>query len=898
MLKVLTCIAVGHDTVLLGTAAVICALACVTSFNLAQRAREKTGRSRLAWLVLAAVATGYGIWATHFIAMIGYTVAVPTGYDVPLTVASALIAIGATGIALSVAFSPRHAPWRLWVAGSITGVGVAAMHYTGMAAWQVAAEKSWNVDYAIASVALGIVLAGAAFHVGLLRRNLKPRLLGAVILVVAIVAMHFTAMTALTLTPNATIVIPSSAIAPEWLGGMLAIITVTLLSASLVGAALDEHMDGRAARENERLQGLLEAIRKSETRAKRLALVAETSSDAITIMDQSTERIIWANEVFAAAIPAKAGDLPGKTFDDLAVEMLAVSPSLDEINAAIGRGERIAMHVRTKTPAGTKDWEGMVRLVVDKDTGVRQRIANFHDVTRRLRAEQRLRDSEERLQLAYRGSNDGIWDWHVQDDALMFSSRGHELLGLGDDDPRLASMAQLAALIHPEDAKRALAAVQAHLHERTPYGLEYRLRLKSGSYRWFRTRAQAVWNDDGVAVRMAGSLSDIDDLVRTRKEAELANKLKSQFLANMSHEIRTPMNGVMGMAQLLMKTSLDDKQERFCSMLVTSSKALLAIINDILDLSKIEAGLMTLNLDKVEMREMIEEALGRVEGVAAQKGLKLRHAIAPARFGTFEADAPRIIQVLVNLLGNAIKFTDVGEVLLDVSESGNGTTRFSVRDSGEGIPQEQLAVVFERFRQVDGSSTRKHGGTGLGLAITKELVHLMRGELGLDSTVGVGSTFWFEIPLDISQKRMRQAQAPDTEAAGSALHGLRVLVAEDNATNQEVAREMLDLLGAKPEIVGTGRAAIDALERAAFDLVLMDIHMPEMNGDTAIQNIRTCGKPYAHVPIIVVTASAMKGMEERYIDLGADGYVPKPIDLPLLSETVRKIFNKNRMDAA
>jgi CheY-like chemotaxis protein len=331
-------------------------------------------------------------------------------------------------------------------------------------------------------------------------------------------------------------------------------------------------------------------------------------------------------------------------------------------------------------------------------------------------------------------------------------------------------------------------------------------------------------------------------------------------------------------------------------MVLTSSKALLTIINDILDLSKIEAGLMTLNIDAIDMQRLVDETLSRVEGVATQKGLHLRHDIAPSRRGTFEGDAPRIIQVLVNLLGNAIKFTEKGEVVLEVAEGADGRTRFSVRDSGEGIPPDQLAIVFERFRQVDGSSTRKHGGTGLGLAITKELVQLMRGELGVESTVGAGSTFWIEIPIDIKKETATPDQQ-QSDACGAEMRGLRVLVAEDNATNQEVIGEMLGLLGAKTEVVGTGTAAIEALERSVFDLVLMDIHMPEMNGDTAIQTIRASAKPYARVPIIVVTASAMKGMEERYIELGADGYVPKPIELALLSKTVRRIFD-DRAEAA
>ena len=381
-------------------------------------------------------------------------------------------------------------------------------------------------------------------------------------------------------------------------------------------------------------------------------------------------------------------------------------------------------------------------------------------------------------------------------------------------------------------------------------------------------------------------------------EAKTANKLKSQFLANMSHEIRTPMNGVMGMAQLLLKTPLDDKQTRFADMLLSSSRALLGIINNILDLSKIESGMMTLTIDSIDMKSMVQEAMDRVEGVAVQKELKLSHTVAQVRNGTFDGDSPRIIQLMVNLLGNAIKFTEQGEVTLEVGPGTGGTTRFTVRDTGPGIPADQLSIIFQRFRQVDGSSTRKHGGTGLGLAITKELAALMKGTVGVDSTVGKGSSFWVELPLTFEKIAVAKSDAVRDEVPEHLMRGLRVLVAEDHEVNQVLIRETLEMIGMTSKFVGTGQLALDALEKEIYDLVLMDVHMPEMNGDIAIQRIRTCGKSYSDIPIIVMTASAMKGMEERYLDIGATGYVPKPIEIPLLTATVRSIFDKNAGRAA
>lgn len=895
VLKVLKCLAIEHDLTFVAFAVLTCSLAAISTFVLADRAQQKTGAMRSIWLALAAIAAGYGIWATHFIAMLAYDVGLANGYNISLTIVSATIGIAFCLFGLQIALNDKLPSWRFALGGLTAGIGITAMHYTGMLAWQVAAVKQWDTTYVAASVVLGPMLTAAAYHVGFGGNGRVHRVAGAGINMFAIVAMHFTAMTALTLRPDVSVEV-TNAVPELWLESTLIVATISLLIGALVAAVMDQHLDGRTARENASLQRLVEITKQGVVTARRLALIAETSRECIVIIDHETGRIIWANETFGKEIAKPAAELEGHTATDLGFDIIKTIPEFPEALAALARDGATTLRIDTKSPSGVKTWEGTLTLARDPDTGRQQRIATFNDITSRVRAEARLRDSEERFQLSVSGSSVGIWDWKIGDDKLFASPRLHELLGLTAGDRRVESMAAFVSLIHPDDVEHVRNTMRSHLRDRTPYSLDQRIRMKDGSYRWFRARAQAIWNDAGRAVRMAGSMSDIHDLVYATEQAEAANKLKSQFLANMSHEIRTPMNGVMGMAQLLMRTELAEKQRHYANVILDSSKSLLTIINDILDLSKIEANLLTLNSEPVEMARLISDVCARIEGIATQKNIALKQVITPACNGTFPGDAVRIGQVLVNLIGNAVKFTERGSVTVEVTPAPSGRTRFAIRDTGPGIPAEQLSAVFERFRQGDGSTTRRHGGTGLGLAISRELIRLMHGDIGVESTMGKGSTFWFELPLEIQVKTA--SAADDAQSTDQApLEGMHVLVAEDDPVSQQVIASALTLMGADPTIVSDGRAALDALEREHFAMVFMDIQMPGMTGDVAIQRIRASGKPYADVPIIIVTANATE-VRERFLDVQSDDCVAKPIAFAQFAQTIQHVLAKRAVKAA
>ncbi len=384
-------------------------------------------------------------------------------------------------------------------------------------------------------------------------------------------------------------------------------------------------------------------------------------------------------------------------------------------------------------------------------------------------------------------------------------------------------------------------------------------------------------------------------------EAVAANSLKSEFLANMSHEIRTPLNGILGMAQILQRSDLNEKQKRQLSTIRSSGDSLLSIINDVLDISKIESGLMKLENEPFDLRSLLQQAEEAVTGIAKQKNIGLTSACLIEGDVTFLGDEKRIRQVLINLTGNAVKFTDEGGVTVKATRLESGFVKFSVTDTGPGIAADQLKAVFGRFTQADGSATRKHGGTGLGLAISSDLVGLMEGEIGVDSELSKGSTFWFTLPLQKAKKEQPQiietiaqkplAEAPIGEKAPSGL--FNILIAEDNTVNQEMLLEALEFIdGVRPVVVENGQEALDRLEEESFDLILMDINMPVMTGDEAIKRIRQSGRSYAELPILVLTANALAGQREEYLNVGATGYIAKPINVERLIATVEQFLTR------
>ncbi len=689
-----------------------------------------------------------------------------------------------------------------------------------------------------------------------------------------------------------------------------------------------------------------EALHESEERYR---LVSETAQELIVIQDMKG-KITYVNHAALKLLDFDFDYLLGKKIIDLVAprDRKRIEKNqraraageqgtfLYEINILNKKQEEIPIEVST-VPFRANQNDKKILIVA-------------RDISGRIKAEQAIRKSENRLAYALKATNDALWDWDLQTGKVFFSPRYYTMLGyMPDEFP--ASFENWENLLHPDDKAETKSVIQEHIkNKKSSFQVEFRVKTKAGNWKWILGRGKVMeWDKEGKPARMLGTHMDISDrkeaefkiqqkteayarlmeeyhsqneelraameelqqnnqqLKKTYKElraakekAQESDELKSAFLANMSHEIRTPMNGILGFANLLKTEGITEPQrQKYIQIINTSGKHLMKIIDDIIDISKIEANQLKisknefcLNMLLKELHDFFLEEAERNEkkhiDLVFRKGLD-------TPFSRVYSDQTRLQQVLSNLINNAYKFTREGEIEYGyelVKEDGKQLLRFHVRDTGIGIPMPKQKVIFERFRQADEFSTKKYGGTGLGLAISKGIIDQLGGDICFDSEDGKGTTFYFTIPyVPAAPARTDKKTVHGHQASHYNWNGKKILVVEDNTISYEFTKEILLATGIKIDWADNADKALQKASEKEYDIILMDIQLPGKSGYEITKELRKQG---LSTPIIAQTAFAMEEDHQKSLEQGCNDYISKPIDKNTLLDKINNFIIKEK----
>jgi signal transduction histidine kinase/CheY-like chemotaxis protein len=652
---------------------------------------------------------------------------------------------------------------------------------------------------------------------------------------------------------------------------------------ALADFVADEWARARMAADRARWQKTLDHY--NATRSALLGLVP------MSLLITDTEmRVVAASKVWEGHLQLVGQDYVGSSVYDLSAQVYEpFRKAFDHAlkgNHISGRRVRVDRHNATghiwmqtevlpwRTPSGEI---GGLLILADDVT----------DMVETLESAQR---TEQRLNLALDLSGIHVWELDYVNRKLFTAGAEDSFFERSQTYGDLYR--DIFVTIDDRDKDDVREAWRRHVEEGQPYRPQYRVARSDGREVWAEGVVSFHTDENGRPQRLVGAIQNITErkkvenaLIAAKEEAESATKAKSAFLATMSHEIRTPLNGVLGMAQAMESDNLSKAQRERLTVIRQSGETLLAILNDVLDLSKIEAGKLDLEEGEFDVQELARGAYAAFTALAAKKGLGFELVIEKAARGVYRGDSTRVRQLIYNLVSNAIKFTERGEVEVRVARR-SGALVVSVKDTGIGVDAEALKRLFVKFEQADSTTTRRYGGTGLGLAICRELAELMGGVIEAESAPGEGSVFTVRLPL----QRIRAARSAKPASVTGSIEAdgqappLRVLAAEDNEVNRLVLQALLQQVGFSPTIVSDGAQALDAWRREPWDLILMDIQMPVMDGPTACRRIREqearTGRP--RTPIIALTANAMAHQVAEYRAVGMDAFVPKPIEVGVL----------------
>jgi len=652
------------------------------------------------------------------------------------------------------------------------------------------------------------------------------------------------------------------------------------------------------------------ALRSSESRLS--GIMSSLYKTVILVTDHDTLiQSIWADPGLEEKYGLIAADSLGTKLAD--IHRPEHGERIERITEEVyDTGQPQSIEIPWETPGGLAWIHASFtpfRNEQDETTGV---IIFARDVSDQVLANAALKDSEERYRILADNAVDVVWSVDMEGRITYVSPSCYELTGYMPDEYIGKSAFEFLDATDKKDAINKFLQDIKDVNQSLRTPIQARCRRKDGSFVCTETVARVIFNDEGNPCGMQGITRNITaqkeyqaELEEARNAAEVASQAKSAFLANISHEIRTPMNGIIGLVQSVMSSDLNDMQREHLTDVLKSAESLTVIINDILDLSRIEEGKLPIEKIPFNLKELVGDVERLFEIAVRDKGLELSSEYDIDLPEDFIGDPLRIRQVLTNFVGNAVKFTSDGHVKIRLKcnsyTGSHAEFTASVEDTGIGIEADRLKYVYEKFTQADETTTRKYGGTGLGLTIARELVQLMDGEIGVDSEPGRGSTFHFTLSLPVA-KSLESSDPSKTDRVNYRgdfpQYNVKVLVAEDNPVNRRVAELLLGRMGCDVHFASDGDEAVRMFRKHRYDILFMDCQMPIKDGYEATAEIRKIDPEGADVPIIAITAYAMRGARERCVEAGMDGYISKPIHVEELLETMARWLTEESVEYA
>lgn len=679
----------------------------------------------------------------------------------------------------------------------------------------------------------------------------------------------------------------------EMLDGITESCPIPLITKSGIQIPVETRIFHGIWNDNPAIFGISKDISKIKLSEEKFAKVFYLNPSTCGLSDLDTGEYIEVNDQFYSLLGFEKNEVIGKTAQELGI--LTAESAKSILQNANSDGKLINVEADLKAKNGDIKHVLMSAeniYVQDK----KYRYTVVHDITERKQVEAELSFNKTNLELALEASQMGSWIFHIAKNKRIFDNQTCSLLGL-DRTSFKGTSEEFFEAIHPDDRQLVRAALKKNLEQKALYIAEYRVVWSDGSIHYISARGKLLCDEKGNPQMITGINWDITDrkkaeqeLIIAKERAEKSDRLKSTFIANMSHEIRTPMNGILGFAEILKEPDLTgEEQQQYINIIEKSGMRMLNIINDIIDISKIEAGLMKINLKESNIDEQIEYLCTFFKPEVEAKGMKLFfNKTVPESKTVIITDREKLYAIFTNLIKNTIKYSKEGTIEIGYSKK-NETLDFYVKDTGIGIPKEKQEAIFERFIQVNSGDEITAQGAGLGLSITKAYVEILGGTIGVESEEGVGSTFFFSLPCnpEAENKAIGQQQ-PAPLDTNDHIQKLKLLVVEDDEVSRKLIDSVVKLFGKEILHAKTGVEAVDACRKNAdIDLVLMDIRMPEMDGYEATREIRKFNE---RVAIIAQTAYGLSGEREKAMEAGCNDYIAKPLKKEYLVELMRKIF--------